>query len=298
MEKALEDWCKKLDDWGFPPRMDLLRAMAGALAQIHIEEEEDPELAHLGQHWLSNFLNCHPSLSAKFSTQLDHQWAYGGNIPALKDYFVKLLRLIRTRKIQPEDIFNMDEKGFIIGMSSKAKVICWTGRWPLQVTQDGTREMLTVIECCCAVLYVILSVIFKGAAHYMGWHTETSNPEAKFTYSPNGWTDDKLGLEWLRHFDKYTRDRQGGNGCPRLLILDGHRSHINLEFCQYAIDNNIEFLCFPSHTTHLLQPLDVSLFGPLQKYYGKAADDHMRDTCATVVKGTFWKFYSAARWQA
>jgi len=105
-------------------------------------------------------------------------------------------------------------------------------------------------------------------------------------------------LEWLRHFDKHTRDRQGGNGRPRLLILDGHRSHINLEFCQYAIDNNIELLCFPSHTTPLLQPLDVCLFGPLQNYHSKAADDYMRDTHAAVVKGTFWKFYSAARRQA
>jgi len=68
--------------------------MAGALAQISAEEEEDPEVAHLGQHWLSNFLNRHPSLSAKFSTQLDRQRAYGGNIAALKDYFAKLLRLI------------------------------------------------------------------------------------------------------------------------------------------------------------------------------------------------------------
>jgi len=299
MEKALEDWCKKLDDWGFPPRMDLLRAMVGALAQIRAEEEEDPELAHLGQHWLSNFLNCHPSLSAKFSTQLDRQRAYGGNIPTLKDYFAKLLRLIRTRKIQPEDIFNMDEKGFIIGMSSKAKVICRTGRRPPWVMKDGTREMLTVIECCCAALYVLPSfVIFKGAAHYMGCHTETSDPEKNFAYSPNGWTDNKLGLEWLRHFDKHTRDRQGGNSHPCLLILDGHHSHINLEFCQYAIDNNIELLCFPSHTTHLLQPLDVGLFRPLQKIYGKVADDYMRDTRAAVIKGAFWKFYSAARWQA
>jgi len=102
----------------------------------------------------------------------------------------------------------------------------------------------------------------------------------------------------LTSLPREIRDRQGGNGCPRLLILDGHRSHINFEFCQYAIDNNIELLCFPSHTTHLLQPLDVSLFRPLQKYYGKAADDHMRDTCTAVIKGTFWKFYSTARGQA
>jgi hypothetical protein len=27
MEKALEDWCIQLDDWGFPPRMDLLDAI-------------------------------------------------------------------------------------------------------------------------------------------------------------------------------------------------------------------------------------------------------------------------------
>jgi len=73
MEKGLEDWCKKLNDWGFPPWMDLLCAMAGALAQICDEEDEDPELAHLGQHWLSNFLNRHPSLSAKFSPQLDRE---------------------------------------------------------------------------------------------------------------------------------------------------------------------------------------------------------------------------------
>jgi len=259
--------------------MDLLCTMVGALAQIRAEEVEDPELAHFGQHWLSNFLNRHPSLSAKFSTQLDRQRAYRGNIPALKDYFAKLLRLIRTRKIQPEDIFNMDKKGFIIGMSSKAKVICRTGRRPTRVTQDGTREILTVIECCCAALYVLPSfVIFKGAAHYMGWHTETSDTEAKFAYSPNGWTNDKLGLEWMRHLDKHTRDWQGDNGRPCLLILDGHHLHINLEFCQYAIDNNIELLCFPSHTTHLLQPLDVGRFGRLQQYYRKAADDHMRDT--------------------
>jgi len=73
MEKALEDWCKKLDAWGFPPQMDLLRAMAATVAQIRAEDEDDPELAHLGQHWLVNILNCHPSLSARFNAQLDRQ---------------------------------------------------------------------------------------------------------------------------------------------------------------------------------------------------------------------------------
>jgi len=37
-------------------------------------------------------------------------------------------------------------------------------------------------------------VIFKGTAQYMGWHTETSDPDAKFAHLPNGWTDDELAL--------------------------------------------------------------------------------------------------------
>lgn len=82
---------------------------------------------------------------------------------------------------------------------------------------------------------------------------------------------------------------------PRLIILDGHRSHITLEFCEYYLVHNIALFCLPPHSTDMLQPLDVGLFGPLQHYYGKAADNHMRETRTGVVKGTFWTFYSAGR---
>jgi len=298
MEKAPQDWCKQLDDWGFPPRMDLLLAMAKALAQQRADEEEDPTLAGLGKRWVGNFLKRHPELAAKYGTQLDRQRAYASHLPTLRDYFRKLERLVRKYNLKPEDIFNMDEKGFIIGRSSRAKVVCRAGRRPPRVTQDGTREMLTVVECCCAAQYMLPSfVIFKGTAQYMGWHSETSDPDAMFACSPNGWTDDELGLEWLYHFDRCTKDRKGGSD-TRLLILDGHRSHLTLKFIQYSIDNNIQLLCFPAHSTHLLQPLDVGLFAPLQKYYGKAADDYIRNTRTGILKGTFWRFYSAACRQA
>ena len=55
----------------------------------------------------------------------------------------------------------------------------------------------------------------------------------------------------------------------RLLILDGCEIHIHIEFIEYCLDNSIIVYCLPPHSTHLLQPLDVGLFSPLQKYYGK-----------------------------
>jgi len=177
-------------------------------------------------------------------------------------------------------------------------MVCRAGHRPPRVMQDGTREMLTLVECCCAVQYMLHSfVIFKGTAQYMGWHSETSDPDAMIACSPNGWTDDELGLESLYHFDHCTKDRKRGSNTP-LLILDGHRSHLSLKFIQYSIDNNIQLLCFPAHAIHLLQPLDIGLFAPLKKYYSKAVDDYIRNTHTGILKRTFWRFYSAACQQA
>src|SRR5271170_1385657 len=43
----------------------------------------------------------------------------------------------------------------------------------------------------------------------------------------------------------------------RLLILDGHGSHVTGEFLGYCIQHKIVLLVLPPHTSHLTQPLDV-----------------------------------------
>jgi hypothetical protein len=56
--------------------------------------------------------------------------------------------------------------------------------------------------------------------------------------SLNGWTNGKLGYEWLmKVFDPATREE--ANGLPRVLLLDGHSSHYSQKFLDYARANNI-----------------------------------------------------------
>ena len=50
----------------------------------------------------------------------------------------------------------------------------------------------------------------------------------------------------------------------RILILDGHGSHITDDFIAHVMQNNIMLLRLPSHSSHLLQPLDIALFRPLK----------------------------------
>ena len=73
-----------------------------------------------------------------------------------------------------------------------------------------------------------------------------------------------------------------------LLIFDGHHSHISFELIELAWKNNIHLLCLPPHTTHLLQPLDVGVFGPLKQAWKKILKEHQIETCAgTVTKEDF-----------
>ena len=53
-------------------------------------------------------------------------------------------------------------------------------------------------------------------------------------------------------------------------IYDGHGSHLSIEAIEKAKKTDIHFLCLPSHCTHLLQPLDVSVMFSLKTHFGKA----------------------------
>ena len=56
---------------------------------------------------------------------------------------------------------------------------------------------------------------------------------------------------------------------PALLILDGHGSHLTIDIIDMARQNNVILYCLPPHTTHLLQPLDVSVFKSLKSHFAK-----------------------------
>jgi hypothetical protein len=80
-----------------------------------------------------------------------------------------------------------------------------------------------------------------------------------------------LGLEWLKHFDAHTKTRKVG--VYRLLILDGHESHLNQDFMDYCLEHKILTLCMPPHSSHVLQLLDVVCFLPLKRKYSQRVRD-------------------------
>jgi hypothetical protein len=105
---------------------------------------------------------------------------------------------------------------------------------------------------------------------------------------------DEIGLRWLKDvFEPYSR--QYSTGAKRLLILNGHSSHLTPEFDTFCKENAIIYLCMPPHTSHLLQPLDVGVFGPLKRAYRKLIKGMMVARNNHINKEDFLHLYPPTR---
>lgn len=63
-------------------------------------------------------------------------------------------------------------------------------------------------------------------------------------------------------------------GQTAILFFDGHSSHISIRIIQSAISENIKLVKFPSHLTDKIQPLDVSVFGPIKTTWEQHLVEH------------------------
>jgi hypothetical protein len=182
-----------------------------------------------------------------------------------------------------------------MGIISAQKVVTraeYYGR--RSILQPGNREWVTAIEAICADGYSLPPcIIFKGKVAIAGWFDNLPK-DWRFEVSNNGWTSDEIGLRWLQKlFIPSTNSRVRGQF--RLLILDGHGSHLTPQFDRICAENNIIPLCMPAHSSHLLQPLDVGCFAVLKRAYGRFISDLARRGYNHIDKFDFLDDYQRAR---
>ena len=173
-------------------------------------------------------------------------------------YFDLLQHKIAEYNVETEHTYNMDEKGIMIGVVGRSKRIFSKRKWEKKEVraslQDGNREWITLLACVCAdgsTLPPGLIYQAAGKAIQSSW-VESIDPNkhsVHLTTSPSGWTNNDIGLAWLEQvFDRYTREKARRK--HRLLIVDGHGSHLTMDFIKYCDDNKILLAIFPPHSTH------------------------------------------------
>lgn len=163
---------------------------------------------------------------------------------------------------------------------------------------NGRQEWITAIECISAAgVAVPPLIIFKAKHTNTAWIPQNTPLDWRFSTSNSGWTSDSHAYEWISTVFEPTT-RPADPALHRLLILDGHGSHITAKVIAHCMEHAIDLLVLPPHTSHKLQPLDVSVFSPLKRALATETDAASRHDPGRIQRVDWTNMYIRARERA
>ena len=181
-------------------------------------------------------------------------------------HFSDFTAVLAEYKIRQEDVWNFDEIGFRIGCLRGRTVIVPADVKAIYLADPDNRESITSLECVSAKGKSIESyIIVKGEVMKEKLFDNDIDDNTWLAVTPTGFTNDRNTFRWLEHFDRRTRENIRNRW--RLLVMDGHSSHLSDHFKYYCWTHRIIPFLLPSHSTHLLQPLDVGVFSAMKQHH-------------------------------
>ena len=80
--------------------------------------------------------------------------------------------------------------------------------------------------------------------------SEEIDPESMINMTKSGYSNNEVGLSYIKHFVEATESSPSSIKKP--LLYDGHDSHSTEGFEAITAENNIILYKFPLHLTHIL----------------------------------------------
>ena len=259
-------------------------------------------------HWLDGFRHRYPDLTRRRAQYFERTRAGAMNPRLIKTYFHEILdtaveRIQRWNSIDDlsEYCSNLDESAVQSEPNNAGYIVTKTGRKCVHKVSPGKGIHNT--EC---------SVIWSnGDAEPEFWivNGERKDPryvkvdgsccdavggaDAYMTMSPNGYMTDIIWedefVPWMIKRCNARRARLGHKpDAWYLLTMDGYGSHTLTSKALKALwDAHVYCICFPSHTSSELQPLDKSCFGPMKHYFKQILDFRLRNRLEQAI--TKWE---------
>ena len=293
-EVALCRYIDRLDSMNLAVRPEFITDAANHILKESASRQTPQLVQEVGLKWTTRFIQRH-GYTKKLQTKMSANRQASEDVKRVLLYFQQLQSTIKENGIPPDDIWNMDETGFRIGMGKDSMIITKRSRAHLFAMPEN-RESATAIEAISAGGKVIPAfLILSGQQHMEQWYRlDELNPHTKIVMSESGYTNDEITFQWLQHFQQHAISISS----KRLLIVDGHGSHHTIEFIKYCEEHNIIPFGMPPHLTHILQPLNVVVFQPLKHYHAKALDLMVRDGVTSITKLEFLSCIEGVRNQA
>ena len=227
------------------------------------------ERKEAGLDWQRAFLRRHPDLSIRKpeATSIGRMSAFNKHNVEL--FYENLRSILVENEYEAHQIWNVDETG-ITTVQVPEHVIAKKGE--RQVSSVTSAERGTLVTMCNAVnagggsippFYVFPRVHFKDIM------LKNGSPGCAGTAQQTGWMTESTFREWFSHFMTHAHPSKENR---MLLLLDNHETHLSIDFIDIAVENGVVLLTIPPHTSHKLQPLDISIYGPFKRAYNQEID--------------------------
>lgn len=222
--------------------------------------------------WYYGFMRRRKNLSLRKPQATSLTRGTSFNRHNVAKFFTNLRSLKERYNFEPADIWNLDETG-VTTVHNPKKVVA--GKGCKQVSKVTSGERGELVTACCAINagggFVPPFLIFPRK-NWQDRMLNNSYPGTVGVAHPSGWMTGPNFPNFLKHFQKHTKYSKER---PCLMVMDNHESHISVEAISYAKDNGIHLLTIPPHTSHKMQPLDRTVYGPFKSHYNRACDDWM-----------------------
>lgn len=277
IEKELVKYCLIMEEKYFGLRASDIKLLAYQLAiQNNIPHPFSNDTTMAGKKWLKNFLERHPILSFRKPESTSLARVKGFTKEHVESFYNILENELTKVNFNPCKVFNVDETGISIVQHKQTKIIGLKGKKQVsKVTSAERGSLMTLVTCMSASgIYVPPLIIFPRK----NMKAELLNGTPPGTISachPSGWIQMDIFTQWFQHFMNHVKPSILE---PVVLILDGHYSHTrNLDVIDLGRKHGVIIICLPPHSTHKLQPLDVSFMGPFKHYYSLEIENWLKN---------------------
>ena len=285
-EKEIVESCVIFSEWGYGIGKKEVMGLVADYCKANNKKHLFPANGIPGKRWWNGFLKRNPEVSMRRPQSLQISRARATTPEIIDHWFYNVLKplLEKTGTINhPERIYNADETSFNL-CGRPQRVVSKKGAKSPQYVVGGTgKENITLQGCISGDGKLLPPYILYTGQRLMSDYTEGGPLGTRYSVSEKGWMTEINFLDWLKmSFIPSLPDER-----PVVLIIDGHKSHIQYNVLKLASDNGIEIAKLPAHTTHVLQPLDLGVFKPLKEAYDREAHAFFLSNRRYITKRNF-----------
>lgn len=218
-----------------------------------------------GTDWVHGFLKRHKQLLSSRICQNISRKRAAVSEEVVVAYFENLEESLRG--VHPANIINYDETNITDDPKGK-----------LQIFRRGIKHaerIMNTTKSSTSIMFSITAsgehlspyVVYKSERLQQSW-IEGGSIDVIYNRTSSGWFDSEIFVDWFKKIVlRYVRRLPPDE--PKIIIGDNLPSHINHKIVDLCEANNIRMVFLPPNSTHLLQPLDVAVFGPLKTEWRK-----------------------------